>query len=162
MDNSQKYVIFTSGSEEYAVKIESVLSIEKNEAISPIPHLPDYMLGITNVRGDLLPVLDYEKILGQRTGNEMNHANILVLKTDNLILALRVKEAREILSLSDSSIKEMGLIAYSKANYITGIAQVENRLITLVDPAKMANSLEGMKEVVTYIDKLKTETNAAL
>ncbi|MGD7045515.1 chemotaxis protein CheW [Jeotgalibacillus proteolyticus] len=160
MNDSQKYVVFASGNEEYAVKIESILSIEKDEHRTPLPHLPSYMIGITNVRGDLLPVLDFEKILGQPEGNELTQAKILVLKTDNLLLALRVTEAREILDIPAASIKELGLIAYSKAKYFTGIAQAGDRLITVVDPGAMAHSLEGIKEIFDYMVEVKAEINA--
>ncbi|MDG5470725.1 chemotaxis protein CheW [Jeotgalibacillus sp. ET6] len=157
MNDSQKYVVFASGNEEYAIKIESILSIEKDENRTPLPHLPSYMIGITSVRGDLLPVLDFEKILGQPEGNESPQAKILVLKTDNLLLALRVKEASEILDLPAASIKELGLIAYSEANYFTGIAQAGDRLITVVDPGAMAHSLEGIKEIFDYMVEYKDQ-----
>ena len=160
MENSQKVVVFESGNEEYAISIESVLSIEKNEVITPIPHLPSYMLGIVNVRGDLIPVLDYEEILYHKSSDGSPQAKLLVLKTDHLSLAIRVKDAREIIDIPADRFKQMGLVAYSKTRYFTAIAQLEDRLITMIDPTILAQSLDGMKEIQSYMTELKAEQSS--
>lgn len=157
MENSQKVVVFESGNEEYAISIESILSIEKSEVITPIPHLPSYMLGIVNVRGDLIPVLDYEQILYHQSSVNADQAKILVLKTDHLSLAIRVKDAKEIIDIPHERLKQMGLVAYAKTRYFTAIAQLDDRLITMIDPTILAQSLDGMKEIQSYMKELKTK-----
>ena len=59
---SVKSVVFACGTEEYAVPVEQAISIEKLEHVTPIPHLPNYLLGFTRIRGELVPVLDFERI----------------------------------------------------------------------------------------------------
>ena len=54
-------VIIQTGSEEYALPVESVISIEKLGFVTPIPHLPDYMLGLMKSRGELVPILDFSQ-----------------------------------------------------------------------------------------------------
>ncbi|KIL44304.1 chemotaxis protein CheW [Jeotgalibacillus soli] len=157
MENSQKVVVFDSGNEEYAISIETVLSIEKNDTITPIPHLPSFMLGIINVRGELVPVLDFEEILYHRSSEDFEQAKILVLKTNQLSLAIRVKDAKEIIDIEPENLKQVGLVAYSNTTYFTAIAHLEDRLITMVDPAILVNSLDGMKEIQEYMNEVKKE-----
>lgn len=49
----EKAVVFLCGTEEYAVPVDQVVSIEKLERVTPIPHLPNYLLGFTRLRGEL-------------------------------------------------------------------------------------------------------------
>lgn len=88
VEDSRKLVVFESGNEEYGVSIEEILSIEKDEKVTPIPHLPSYMLGMINVRGELVPILDFEQILYHRSSKDFEQAKIIVLKTDDLSFAI--------------------------------------------------------------------------
>ena len=106
MEDSQKVVVFECGNEEYAISIDAILSIERNEEVTPIPHLPSYMVGIMNVRGELVPVLDYEQILYHRSSSGYEHAKMLVVKTPDLSLAIRVKDAKEIADIPADRLKQ--------------------------------------------------------
>ncbi len=155
MSDGLKAVVFTCGSEEYAISIHNVISIEKEEKITAVPHLPDYMPGITEVRGELVPVLDFEQILYRRQLT-VEEAKILVVKTAQLSIAVRVKDAKEILDIPSEQLKEIGLAAYKQTEYFTGVAQLENRLITMIDPDILTENLEGMKEIRDYMLQMKT------
>lgn len=146
-----KVVVFTIGNEEYAVPIEYVLSIEKVEGITPIPHLPNYVRGIIKVRGELIPALDTENILYNRMTNIGEAVRIIVLKTADMSLGILVNEAKEILDLPSEQIKQIGLVAYQKTSYFTGVANLASRLITIIDPSVLVKSLEGIREIQEYM-----------
>ena len=65
----EKAVVFFCGKEQYAVPVEQVVSIEKLERVTPIPHLPNYLLGFTRIRGELIPIIDFQTILYNRPTN---------------------------------------------------------------------------------------------
>ena len=65
----EKAVVFLCGTEQYAVPVEQVVSIEKLEHVTPIPHLPNYLLGFTRIRGELTPIIDFQTILYSRPTN---------------------------------------------------------------------------------------------
>ncbi|MEW9500333.1 chemotaxis protein CheW [Jeotgalibacillus marinus] len=157
MEDSRKVVVFESGDEEYGISIEAILSIEKDEKVTPIPHLPSYMLGMINVRGELVPILDFEQILYHRSSEGFEQAKIIVLKTDDLSFAIRVKEAKEIVDIPGDRLKQMGLVAYGKTTYFTAIAQLDDRLITIIDPTILAQSLDGMKQIQSYMKEFKAK-----
>ena len=155
----KKVVVFHAGKEEYALPIEHVVSIEKLERVSPIPHLPNFVLGLVKVRGELIPVLDLATILYNRSSNVEKGQFLLVIHTETLQVGLVVEEAKEILEVPDHAMKDVGLLAYSKTKYFSGVINLENRLITTIDPDVLVESLEGMKEIKKYVNEQKTHQN---
>ncbi|RHW38423.1 chemotaxis protein CheW [Lysinibacillus yapensis] len=152
----EKSVIFGCGTEEYALSVEQVVSIEKLSHITPIPHLPNYLVGFTKVRGELIPVIDFNRILYNRP-TQGEAARIIVLNTDVVNYGLVVSEAKEILNFSESDIKQVGLVNYSKTRYFTAVANIEDRMIACVDPKILVNSLDGIREIIAYLQKLMEE-----
>ncbi|MDN4493409.1 chemotaxis protein CheW [Ureibacillus aquaedulcis] len=149
----EKVVIFSSGQEEYAVPVEQVVSIEKLSPITPIPHLPKYLLGFARVRGELIPVIDFKRILYNQS-SQGDLCRIVVLNTDIVNYGLVVDEAKEIINLTENEIKQVGLVNYSKTRYFTAIANLEERMIACVDPKILVDSLEGIREIIEYLHKL--------
>jgi purine-binding chemotaxis protein CheW len=150
-----KVVVFHAGREEYALPIENVVSIEKLAHINPIPHLPPYVLGLVKVRNELIPVMDMSSILYNNPLNNEEGLFLLVVHTETLEVGLVVKEAKEILEVTDASITDVGLLAYSKTKYFNGVINLENRMITKIDPEVLVGSLEGIKEIRDYVQEQK-------
>jgi len=154
---SSKAVIFLVGNEEYGIPVEFVVSIEKNEGVTPIPQLPSFVKGIVKSRGELIPVIDFESVLYQRSMEENDDVRMIVLNTDELSIGLLVKEAKEILDIANESLQQIGLLAYSKTAYFTSVANLEERLITMIDPNILISSLESIKEIKEYMKEYSQE-----
>jgi len=146
-----KFVVFQVANEEYAISIDHVISIEKMEGITPIPHLPSYVKGIVKVRGELLPVLDFEDVLYHRSIHENDQTRLIVLKTEELTIGVLVNDAKEIIDIAEENLKQIGLAAFGKTSYFSAIANLDARLITIVDPSKLVRSLEGVCEIEEYM-----------
>lgn len=153
--SSQKVVVFQSGNEEYAVSIDHVVSIEKLDKVNPIPHLPDYLIGLMKIRGELLPIIDFEQILYNQNGLKNDNARIVTLHTDEISIGILVKEAKEILDIPEESLKQLGIMNYAKTKYFTNIANLENRMITIIDPSILVRSLEGIQDIQSYLEDNK-------
>ncbi|EIJ78785.1 chemotaxis signal transduction protein [Bacillus methanolicus PB1] len=151
MSEINKAVVFRVGSEEYAFPIQYVISIEKMERTTPIPHLPEYVKGIVKVRGELIPVVDFENILYNRQLVINEGTRLIVLHTPEMSLGVLVNEAKEIAEIPSDNLKQIGLIAYQKTSYFTGVANLDKRLITVIDPLKLIQSLEGIREIQEYM-----------
>ncbi|RUL56901.1 MULTISPECIES: chemotaxis protein CheW [Lysinibacillus] len=154
----EKSIIFRCVNEEYAIPVEQVVSIEKIGRITPIPHLPNYLLGFTRMRGELIPVIDFNRILYNKPSvGELSR--IIVLNTDIVNYGLVVDEAKEILNFAPNEIQQVGLVNYSKTKYFTAVANLENRMITCVEPKILVNSLEGIREIIAYLHKMLENEN---
>lgn len=149
----EKAVIFLCGTEEYAVPVDQVVSIEKLERVTPIPHLPNYLLGFARLRGELTPVLDFGRILYNQPTNTVT-SKVIVLSTDVVNYGLLVADAREIIDIEADALKQMGLVNYEKTKYFTAVANLEDRMISCVDPSILVNSLEGIREIIEYLHKM--------
>lgn len=155
--SNEKVVVFQCGNEEYAVSIQHVVSIEKLEHINPIPHLPDYLIGLMKIRGELVPVIDFEQILYNRSGVNEESARVVTMHTKDLTVGLLVKEAKEILDIEQENLKQIGLVNYTRTRYFTAVANLENRVITIVDASILVSSLEGFYDIQSYVEEAKKE-----
>lgn len=154
----EKSVVFTCGTEEYAVPVEQVVSIEKLDRITPIPHLPEYLLGFTRIRGELVPVIDFQKILyGTSTVGDLSR--IIVLHTDVVNFGLVVADAKEIIDIDPALLKQVGLVNYSRTKYFTAVANLESRMITCVNPSILVESLDGVREIINYMSTMEQSEN---
>ena len=159
----EKAVVFSCGNEEYAVPVDQVVSIEKLERVTPIPHLPNYLLGFTRIREELTPVIDFGQILYNRP-TSTDTSKVIVLSTDVVNYGLLVGDAKEIIDFEEGVLKQLGLVNYEKTKYFTAVANLEDRMISCVDPNILVNSLEGIREIINYLHKMlddeKQQTNA--
>lgn len=152
-----KAVIIQCGNEEYAISIESIVSIERLEQVNRIPHLPDFMLGLMKIRGELVPILDFEQILYHKSALDHPEARIVVVQTKALFIGLLVVDAKEILDIPEESLTNAGLMAYSRTAYFTSVANLEDRMITIVDPEILSQTLAGMNDISAYVDSQLAE-----
>lgn len=152
-----KAVIIQCGQEEYALPVETVVSIEKLERVNPIPHLPDYMLGLMKIRGELVPVLDFQQILYGNSAKDDPNARIVVVQTENLLIGLLVLDAKEILDIPESKLTSTGLMAYSRTPYFKTVANLEERMITVVDAEILSQTLAGMDEIGEYVQSQRIQ-----
>ncbi|MEH7236982.1 chemotaxis protein CheW [Bacillus sp. JJ1562] len=146
----QKVVVFSAGDEEFGVPVLNVISIERAQQLNAIPQMPNYMLGVLTIRDELVPIVDTGIILFNRTTNHTDKTKIIVTKTDALSVGLLVDDAKEIMDIPLNQLKPLNL-TYQLSSYITGVATLEDRLITLLDPGKLFNGLEGFKIVEEHI-----------
>ena len=149
-----KAVIFQVGAGEYSISIKHVISIEKEENITNIAQLPSYVLGITKVRDELIPVIDLQNVLYSKSIASNEHNRLIVIRTEELSFAVLVHAAKEIIDVKDEMIKQAGLSAYNKTSYFTGVLNLEdNRLVMMIEPKVLIDSLEGIKEIKDYMNR---------
>lgn len=148
-----KAVIFEVANGEYAILVDHVMSIEKEEAYTVVPQLPSFVKGITKVREELIPVIDLQQVLYNQATTSNENNKLMVLHTLDMAFGVIVKEAKEIVPLPVDSIKEAGFNAYQRTEYITGVTQIENKLVLIIDPSILLDSLEGIKDIKDYMKK---------
>ncbi|HZG60413.1 MAG TPA: CheW domain-containing protein [Anoxybacillus sp.] len=146
-----KVVVCQIANEQYGIPVENVISIEKMSAPTVIPQMPDYMVGVVRIRGELVPVLDTMKILYNRPFQESDKTRMIVVTTEDISVALIVDDAKEIIDIPFDSIKQVNILAYRQTPYFMGVASLPERLITLVEPNRLFESLEGVKAIKEHV-----------
>lgn len=133
-----KYVTFKLDKEYYGIPIVNVLSIEKPRKTTRIPNAPDYVIGLINLRGDVIPVIDLRVKLGINQNCIDNNSRIIIVKEDDIVVGLMVDSSKEVLEIDDENIdKPPTNEDNSFIKYINGIGKIDNRLIVMLNLQKV-------------------------
>lgn len=120
--------------EEYGVDVRQVQEIRRVTEITSVPRAPEFIRGVINLRGRILPVLDLRKKLGLGEVAASRDARIVVVKVKERLLGLIVDAASQVLKVAVSKIEPPPEEVVEKGgDYIRGVAKLDDRLIILVD-----------------------------
>lgn len=144
----QQLVVFELAGEHFGVEISTVESIIKMQAITRMPHTPDFIEGITNLRGSILPVIDLCKRLGmdmrrQEERSERDNRRIVVINIDQRLIGMIVDAVEEVLKINSETVSAPPpMVTSVNSAYVTGIAKVNERLVILLDLRKVLSTQE--------------------
>ncbi len=150
----RQLVIFKLGSEFFGIDIASVEGINKMLMITKIPQSPEYMEGITNLRGSVLPVIDLQKRFGMQLTERDEDTRIVVAAMDGVKVGMIVSEVSEVLSVEENVIEQTPALASNvNSEFITGVAKIDSRLVILLDLAKVLTMEEKIQVANVIGDK---------
>lgn len=152
MDERQ-LVVFRIGHEEFGVNIDEVREIIRMEKVTQIPNTPGYIKGVINLRGNIIVVIDLAMKLGFPTKETDKDTRIIVIKVEDNTVGMVVDYATEVLRLAGDKIEPAPAIITSKieADYIEGVGVLDERLLTLLDLAKVLKAKDA--EYIRTIQK---------
>jgi purine-binding chemotaxis protein CheW len=132
-DGENKYVIFKLNQEYYGISINSVLSIEKIGQTTRIPNAPNYINGVINLRGEVIPIVSLKTKLGMDQSDEGENSRIIVVTENEIVAGLVVDSSSEVLEIDKEKIDKP---PYTEGNqyieYISGIGKASGKLIILL------------------------------
>jgi purine-binding chemotaxis protein CheW len=131
----------------YGVEVSQVREVKNFEGVTPIPYAPTYVRGVTNLRGEVIPVIDLRKRFGMATGKNEN-TNIMIIAQDKHPAGIMVDAVREVLTLSKKDIESnMDSFIVDKSEAVLGVAKHDKELIILLDLLKVVSKdVLNMKE----------------
>ncbi len=136
MDN--QIVVFELGSEQFGVSIASVESIIKLQPVTRMPHAPEFVEGVTNLRGKVLPVVDLRRRFGMETAEADKNNRIIVVSVNGKEIGMVVDGVSEVLTVPAQAVEPApSITATVNSAFITGIAKLEQRLVILLDLQKV-------------------------
>jgi purine-binding chemotaxis protein CheW len=146
MAKQQQLVVFSMAKELYGVGIDSVHEIVKVPDITEVPDAPSYLVGVINLRGRIVPVVDLRKRLRLQAAERTKASRVLITENSGRLLGLLVDAVSEVLKVRPEAVEPPpDMIASIGVEYIIGVAKVEPRLIILIDLRKVL-SVEDMKK----------------
>ena len=142
----QQIVVFELANEHYGVDIASVESIVKLQSITSVPQAPGFVEGVTNLRGTVLPVIDLRKRFGLQARDTSKDNRIVVVSLNKTKVGMIVDSVSEVLRIPEETIEPAPpMVTSINSSFITGIAKVEQKLIILLDLAKILSQKEETK-----------------
>ncbi|RFU66814.1 chemotaxis protein CheW [Bacillus sp. V59.32b] len=146
--NSLKYIVFRIGNQDFGVPVSFVISIEKVIDLSDFPQMPKYVKGLTTIRDAVVPVLDMSQILFNRTLETNEDGIIILIDINGSQVGMMVNEAKEILDVPESEVKEIDGLFSQNASYLIGVVRANDTLINLLNPIEMLQNIDGIDEII--------------
>lgn len=136
---SRQYIAFKLGDEEFAFDISSVREIFPTQNITKVHRSPEYIEGVMNLRGRLVTVIDLRRRFKLDAASPDENSRIIVIDSHEAPVGFLVDEVTEVTRLDVESIEPVPAYVADgiESEYVIGIAKVDDRLITLVNPLKI-------------------------
>lgn len=138
-----RFLTFTLEENVYGIPIKFVTEIIGMQVITPVPETPDYLKGIINLRGKVIPLIDVRLKFGKVEAEYNERTCVIVVDVDGLSVGLIVDMVDDVLSIPDDKIAPppVGTGGYDN-RYIEGIGQTEDQVILLLDAENILKSDE--------------------
>jgi len=140
-----KYMTFKSGNEYFAIGIQYVNEIIGFQKITVIPETVDYLKGLINLRGKIIPVIDVRLRFKQEPIEYNDRTCIIVINVKNTVVGLIVETIAEVVTIDDENIlppPSLGRSEKAQNKYVYGIGKVGDSVKLLLDPDKLLNDEE--------------------
>jgi purine-binding chemotaxis protein CheW len=134
MEKDLQIVGFRIGRETFGLPIAIVREIVRVPEITSVPNAPEYIEGVINLRGRIIPVIDLRKRFGQEATTLSKKSRIVVVELNGRTVGLIVNSASEVLKLPPSEIEQPHTVFQEgELDYITGVGKLQGRLVILLD-----------------------------
>ncbi len=146
-----KYLTFILGSEEYGIEILRVREIIGVMDITAVPQAPDYMKGVINLRGKVIPIIDLRLKFSMQEEEHTKETCVIVVEVNNTQIGIIVDSVSEVQDINGSEIEESPDLGQGiDTNFIMGLGKVREKIIILLDIEKVLTSgdLEIVKQHV--------------
>ncbi len=133
MASNNELIAFRIGGQEFCVDIMSVRDIRGWTPTTPLPHSPEYVKGVINLRGSVLPVIDLAARLGFRSTEPTARHVIIVTQVGTQSVGLLVDAVSDILTITEDKIQPTPDVASELARcFMKGVLAIEGRMISLI------------------------------
>lgn len=133
-----EYLTFTLGKEEYGIEILKVQEIRGYEAVTRIANAPEFIKGVVNLRGTIVPIIDMriKFNLGEASYNQFTV--VIILNVAGRVVGMVVDSVSDVIQLSAEQIRPAPDFSSAfETKYITGLGTVDNRMLILIDIEKL-------------------------
>jgi len=152
-ENTQegRYLIFSIDNESYGIEIRYVTEIIGIQTITEVPELPEYVKGIINLRGKIIPVIDVRLRFRKAAGEYNDRTCIIVVDILGMSVGLIVDSVSEVVTINASDISELPQMKQVNHNhYVKNIGKIGNDVRLLLDCEKLLNDedIDNLHEIL--------------
>jgi purine-binding chemotaxis protein CheW len=150
-DNNEELlqlVSFRIGTEEFGANILKVQEIIRYVAITKVPSAPDFVEGVINLRGKVIPVVNLRIKLGMGKKDYDNATRIIVIEINNKIIGFMVDSVSEVLRIPKNIIETPPtMVSDINSEYITAVGKLADRLLILLDMEKIFSAEDRLHAI---------------
>ncbi len=142
-DEVLQWVTFQLEEETYGINVMQVREVLRYTEIAPVPGAPDYVLGIINLRGNVVTVIDTRSRFGLIEGEVTDNTRIIVIESEHQVIGILVDSVAEVVYLRSSEIDTTPSVGTDESSkFIQGVSNREGKLLILVDLNKLLTDEE--------------------
>ena len=137
--DTHKYISFTLGKNEFCVDIMTVREIGGWSEPTPLPHAPHFVCGVINLRGTVLPIIDFATRIGLSSSEEkLTPPVTIIMQVDTRLFGIKVDSVSDILVLDKIKMQNVPDASADESNsFLETIMALDDRMIRVVDPASL-------------------------
>lgn len=165
-EKSNQYLTFILGTEEYGVNILQIQEIKGWSSVTSIPNMPDYILGVINLRGTIVPIMDLRKRFGEQTPRYDATTVIIVTRINDAdherIVGIVVDAVSEVYDFNEDSMKPPPDFGCNiDIEFINGLANIDNKMIILMNVDKLISKemKSRLASAATHTEKSAEHSN---
>lgn len=137
-DEVLQWVTFQLEEETYGINVMQVREVLRYSEIAPVPGAPEYVLGIINLRGNVVTVIDTRSRFGLMPGEITDNTRIIVIEAEQQVIGILVDSVAEVVYLRSSEIDSTPSVGTDEsAKFIQGVSNRDGKLLILVDLNKL-------------------------
>ena len=149
----KQYLTFRIGNENYGLELSQTREIIEYSGITEVPLMPNFLRGVINLRGEVVPVIDLAVRLGRKSIEVQKRTCIIVVELQNNeqnhVLGLLADSVSEVIEMNDENIEDAPSFgANIRADFIQGIAKRDDEFVVLLD----ANNALSIRELAHLVE----------
>jgi purine-binding chemotaxis protein CheW len=142
-EGETQLVVFVLASEEFACNIADVREVLKMIRITPLPRSLNFVEGVINLRGEVIPVIDLRKRFNLPSVDRTDESRIIIVEVEERMVGLTVDSVSEVIRLSNKQIQEAPTqVAGEQTNLIMGVGKIDERMLIILNLARILTSEE--------------------
>lgn len=142
-DEVLQWVTFNLGNETYGINVMQVQEILRYSEVAPVPGSPMYVLGIINLRGNVVTVIDTRIRFGLESAEVTDNTRVVIIEIEKQVIGIMVDSASEVVYLKASDIDIAPNVGNDESSrFIQGVSNRDGELLILVDLNKLLSDEE--------------------
>ena len=152
--NTDQIITFKIADEEYGLEILRVKEVIQLKEITKLPKTQQWVKGIINLRGDVIPIIDLGSKFGIK-GEKAGSGRVIVVEVDKKSMGMLVDSVSHVIRIDGDQIDSMPLFGGTTGSYVRGVAKMGDRLIVLINIDKILTAEEKID-----LQKIKDQSKA--
>lgn len=138
----KQYVVFRLEGQIYGADISVVREVNYVTPVTRLPNTPDFVMGVMDLRGEVLPVIDMRRRLGMPTRDSDNETRVMILDLGGHPSAITVDGVDQVVTLNDEQIVPPDQrLALPGQDYVIGVARSGENLVVIMDLVRLAGGM---------------------
>ncbi len=151
-------ISFSMGNEDYGVDIQTVKEVIRFKAITRLPKAPDFVKGVINLRGDIIPIIDLRERFGMEQKEYTDMTRVIVVEVDGRSIGTVVDSVSHVIRIEEGEIEPPPpCVGKISEEYIRGVGKVDEKLVVLLNIDRILTAEEKIE--LDEMEKPKEEAN---